>query len=200
MHSTMTHEGLVLYALLAGGDYDKVCRNCYSHHVAVLIRCLQGLEHCGKSTALGVVKHGLGAELHAATSSVDVEASLVAWRKHLREVLVSDPEGIAGGRRPAAANNIEDTFPNQEVLDAYTRPLCSAAKGPGPSSPLLTLPDLPRIAKLCGQYFEWATRTISRKLSVHVWPGAVLRMVLADISASDALPVRSLINSPMSLY
>lgn len=148
-----------------------------------------------------MVKHGLGAELHAATSSCDVEASLAAWREHLREVLVSDPEGIAGGRRPAAASNIEDTFPNQKVLDAYTRPLCSASKGLRPSSPLLTVPNLPRITQLCEQYFEWATPGhISHKISMHVWPGAILRMILADITAAEALHVSLLINSRILLY
>lgn len=75
----MTHKGLILYALLAGRVYNKVHLNCYLCSVTLLIRCLQGLEHCGKSTTLGVVKHGLGTELHAAILLFDVGASLVAW-------------------------------------------------------------------------------------------------------------------------
>lgn len=129
-----------------------------------------------------------------ATSSLDVEVALAAWRNRLREVLSSDPEGITGGRRPAAANHISNTFPDQDVLEAYTRPLCSLRKGPCTPEPMLTLPDLARIAKLCEQYFEWATPgNISDKFSMHVWPGAILRMILADITAAEASPVSSFI-------
>ncbi|KZP10974.1 PIN domain-like protein, partial [Athelia psychrophila] len=107
VHSTMTHDGLILYALLAGGDYDNVC---------------YGVENCGKATALAAVKYGLGASLHTASLAPDIQISLAAWRERLREVLASDPDGIAGSRRPAAAANISNTFPSPEVLNAYTAP------------------------------------------------------------------------------
>ncbi|KAF7965283.1 hypothetical protein HWV62_44687 [Athelia sp. TMB] len=169
VHNMMTREGLVLFALLTGGDYDK------------------GVENCGKSSSFGAVKYGLGAELHAATLSLDVQGALATWRDHLREVLASDPEGIAGGRRPTAANNIEDTFPDRVVLTAYMAPLCSPANGLHQIKPTLALPNLTCIAKLCQHYFDWATPDMSQKLSEHVWPGTVLRMILADITAADAL-------------
>lgn len=162
---------------------------------------LQGIENCGKSTSFGVVKYGLGAELQAAASSPDNEASLATWRNRLREVLSSDPEGITGGRRPAAANHVEDTFPNREVLEAYTRPLSSPEKDPRTPEAFLSLPDLTRITKLCEEYFEWATPgKICHKITTHVWPGAILRAILADITMAKALPVSPSTNTLIYIY
>lgn len=57
----MNCEGLILFALLVGGDYDKVHLILNSHSVNSLTSCLQGIENCGKSTAFGVIKYRLRA-------------------------------------------------------------------------------------------------------------------------------------------
>ncbi|KAF7983642.1 hypothetical protein HWV62_20588 [Athelia sp. TMB] len=168
---TMTRDGLILYALLAGGDYHN------------------GVENCGKATALTAVKYGLGASLHAAILAPDIQIALEAWREHLQEVLALDPDGIAGNRRPTAAANINSILPSPEVFSAYATPLCSPQARSPTSEPSLTLPDLPRITRLCEELFEWATPgTTPKKVSEHIWPGVILRMILADIIMTDSLP------------
>ncbi|KAF7983636.1 hypothetical protein HWV62_20576 [Athelia sp. TMB] len=161
----LTNGGFLLYALLAGGDYDK------------------GLQNCGAGTALGVVKYGLGTSLCDAMSAPDSGMALVTWRAELCNILRTDPQQHIGGRRPAAADHIGTAFPNQQTLEAYTNSMSSLSDT---QEPVLVAPNLPRIGELCERYFEWGGRdTILDKLAKHVWPGIVLRMLLTDIINSD---------------
>lgn len=84
--------------------------------------CVQGLKGCGTSTASGVVKYGLGPMLFKAVSAPDSSTALAAWRAELCDVLRTDPQQHIGSLRPAVASHIGDTFPTQEVLEAYTNP------------------------------------------------------------------------------
>ncbi|KAF7979241.1 hypothetical protein HWV62_43214 [Athelia sp. TMB] len=164
----LTNGGFLLYALLAGGDYDK------------------GLKNCGAGTALGVVKYGLGTSLCDAMSAPDSDMALVTWRAELCNILRTDPQQHIGGRRPAAADHIGNTFPNQQTLEAYTNSMSSLSDM---QEPVLVAPNLPRIGELCERYFEWGRQdTILAKLAKHAWPGIVLRMLLTDIINSDTTP------------
>lgn len=139
---------------------------------------------------MGVVKYGLGASLCKATSSLDSNASLTAWRAELCYVLKTDPQQLIGGLRPAAASSISNMFPKTQVLEAYKRPLSLSSAALAPPEPELAVPSLARIAELCERYFEWGKHeTISVKLAKHVWPGIVLRMVLSDILDADKASV-----------
>lgn len=124
--------------------------------------------------------------LFKAVSAPDSSTALAAWRAELCDVLRTDPQRHIGSLRPAAASHISDTFPTQEVLEAYTKPLSSLSDVSLTQEPVLVTPNLARIGELCERYFEWGRRdTILAKLAKHVWPGAVLRMLLEDIIKPD---------------
>jgi len=86
----LTRGGLVLVALLSGGDYDVVCishlrgPDMYSLHMQT------GLRNCGPSIAHGVAHYGLGYTLIEAAESLscpELEAFLIQWHEGLCAVL-----------------------------------------------------------------------------------------------------------------
>jgi Holliday junction resolvase YEN1 len=85
-------EGLVLFAMLVGGDYDT-----------------KGLPGCGPSMALKMIKKGLGPSLCACRSQRECDA----WSMLLTECLYS-----SGGR----AIDVPPRFPDFKTLVKYNTP------------------------------------------------------------------------------
>jgi Holliday junction resolvase YEN1 len=92
----LDREGLVLFAMLVGGDYDK------------------GLLNCGRETALRAVKQGLGQSLCACRSQRDCSL----WSGELTMFLQSTPLG----RRIT----IPPTYPDYKTLQKYYHPKVSS--------------------------------------------------------------------------
>ena len=131
----LTRGGLVLFALLLGGDYAN------------------RVDHCGPVAARGLAQCGFGDRLLAATQTMSakpLEEFLTAWRDELRNELLMDSQKIIGRRYPAAAHSIPDDFPNLTVLQNYMHPLTSWSTGPPsplPPSPASHEPNIHKIAK-----------------------------------------------------
>jgi Holliday junction resolvase YEN1 len=92
----LDREGLVLFAMLVGGDYDK------------------GLPQCGPAIALQAVKRGLGKSLCACRSQRDCSL----WSGELTMFLQSTPLG----RRIT----VPPTYPDYKILQKYYRPKVSS--------------------------------------------------------------------------
>ncbi|KAJ7151416.1 PIN domain-like protein [Mycena crocata] len=154
--------GLLLMAILIGGDYDPV-----------------GLEGCAVKTAYALAKCGLGDSLLLAAQTLDPAALdnfLVEWRKTLRRELL---EGKSGRKHPAIAEALTDDFPDPRILDLYVHPLTSWSNdGPGVDTLLWVplLPNVTAIAQLCELLFSWGTvAELPNKLFKHVLPGLCSR-------------------------
>ncbi|KAJ4290342.1 hypothetical protein N0V90_010558 [Kalmusia sp. IMI 367209] len=92
----MDREGLVLFAMLCGGDYD-----------------VKGLPGCGPAMATRVVHAGLGASLCQCKTKIDC----AKWRERLVACIQSQK-----GSRIV----IPHDFPDIETLDKYNRPKISS--------------------------------------------------------------------------
>ncbi|KAH7910372.1 PIN domain-like protein [Hygrophoropsis aurantiaca] len=162
----LDHDGLVLMALLCGGDYD-----------------MAGLVGCGSVTALGLVRCGLAVPLCTAMrTDSDLTGSLQEWRQKLREHLQSDPTREIGRQHPALASVVPDTFPSEAVAKSYIVPLVRAGSDqfrlPQPQPP-----DLGSTAVLARELFGWDdTTALLKTFRANVWPGFVLQELLQDLS------------------
>ncbi|KAJ5024041.1 hypothetical protein J3E72DRAFT_387426 [Bipolaris maydis] len=89
----LDQEGLVLFAMLVGGDYDQ-----------------QGLPQCGPGIALQAVKEGLGRSLCECRNQFDCQL----WSQELAQFLNTSPRG--------RSIPIPSMFPDYEILKKYYRP------------------------------------------------------------------------------
>ena len=93
----LDREGLVLFAMLVGGDYDT-----------------KGLPQCGPSMAMQAVKNGLGRSLCACRSQRDCSL----WSLELAMFLNTTYRG--------RSVPVPQTFPDYKTLDKYNRPKVSS--------------------------------------------------------------------------
>ncbi|TDL13512.1 PIN domain-like protein, partial [Rickenella mellea] len=164
--------GLVMMALLCGGDYD------------------QGLVGCGPSVAHPLSTSDLADNLHQAALAPDVTAhqlvdALIDWREDLQHQLRDNPQHLLPRRYPALSQLIPFSFPLPSILRLYIAPLTSSSPLP-PGSPLLSLGqqhlDITTLAALCETHFCWGlTEGVANALRSSVWPAAVSRTMQDSI-------------------
>ncbi|KAK0487044.1 PIN domain-like protein [Armillaria luteobubalina] len=160
------HE-LVAIALLSGGDYDAS----------------DGIKGCGIRTAVEIAKTGIGKQLADALKNCttdDFRRVTLAWRRDLCDVLEKGVDPL-NSRHRSLVSHIPLDFPNATVVSQYLRPLMSQSKGGRrmPVTPLPSLPDIPKLAKLCGELFTWGdSQDIINKFGDHVFPGLAVRELL----------------------
>lgn len=99
-------EGMILVALMSGGDYIK-----------------QGLPGSGPQMACQAARAGFGKDL--CELPVDNEASFKNWRARLQEEIRSNGSKFFKTKRKTFT--IPDTFPDRKVLAYYTHPVVSPA-------------------------------------------------------------------------
>jgi Holliday junction resolvase YEN1 len=102
--SGLDREGMILIALMSGGDYIP-----------------EGIPGCGPKTACEAARAGFGADL-CKISRKD-KTSLKVWRERLAYELRTNESKFF--KRKHGALDIPDDFPNPEVLGYYTHPCIS---------------------------------------------------------------------------
>ncbi|KAJ7502076.1 PIN domain-like protein, partial [Mycena galericulata] len=107
----LDEDGLLLFALLVGGDYDR------------------GVPQCGHKIAHGLARCGFGRELRqiltAPNHANDLERTLAAWRSALKSELTTNSSDFLDKRHPKLAGNIGGDFPNLDIVKLYTNSLTS---------------------------------------------------------------------------
>lgn len=159
--------GLLLIALLSGGDYDE-----------------KGLEGCGIHIAHGLARYGFGDSLLQAAMSLDdksLRSFLTTWRNGIRTELSYDSRGLLQRRYNSLAQRIPDTFPSLSVLQLYTHPLTSWSPRFEGNLPRTShwLPQVVRVHDLtvfCQTYFTWSSADCAKKFNDHLWQGMVVQM------------------------
>ncbi|THU79783.1 PIN domain-like protein, partial [Dendrothele bispora CBS 962.96] len=135
-------SGMLLYALLVGGDYSKV-----------------GLQGCGMQIAYGLTHTELGTELLLAVDEDNetISCFLPAWRAKLRHHLANDPHDFIGRRNRKLAASIPRDFPSMEVVKLYTNPLVSdwAHMETTTTWGRFQLLDLATLSTLAERFFLW---------------------------------------------
>lgn len=100
----LDRQGMVLVALMSGGDYLP-----------------DGIPGCGVKVACEAANAGFGSSLCSLKAS-DTD-SIDAWRAELRQELITNESGHF--RTKHKSLHIPDDFPNMEVLRYYTHPVVS---------------------------------------------------------------------------
>ncbi|KAJ7152226.1 PIN domain-like protein, partial [Mycena crocata] len=164
----MDKDGLLLCALLIGGDYDTV-----------------GIRELGPTIAHALATLGFGQELVQILRSfrdAELQQHLTRWRDALRWELRTNSAGRLGKRHGQVADNVPDTFPNLRVVDLYLNPLTSGSPQffgamPDVTSWKPTPPDIRQIATFCSLRFGWSGHCLLKKLHNNLWPGVTFRLL-----------------------
>jgi hypothetical protein len=188
----LDRAGLILIALLRGGDYAP-----------------EGLPGCGVTTAYGLAKAGFGSALLDAFNSLPTrefsEVFLPRWRTELIDELRTDKNGCIGKKLKALAGKVPHDFPDLAVLRAYATPITSETEG----LPLKSAsqhwptfktkdgkgsgggPDLALIARFCEMHFEWGyEQRLIERMRLWMWSAMTLqvirrRVLLAALGDND---------------
>ncbi|KAJ7745549.1 PIN domain-like protein, partial [Mycena maculata] len=104
----LDEDGLLIFALLVGGDYDD------------------GLSRCGPKIAHGLARCGFGRDLRQILTNFEgakQEQELALWRVALTNELRTNLSGLLDKRHRKL--EIPDDFPNVDVVELYIDPLTS---------------------------------------------------------------------------
>jgi Holliday junction resolvase YEN1 len=177
----LTLGGILLLAVLGGGDYDTV-GSCYDIHVPILNAPLQvGLAKCGTNIAHALARSGYGDSLLTATQTMtngQLQTFLVGWREQLRAELATNSHGYLATKQRALSMKIPNTFPSIRVLKLYVHPTTSWSEGFAPppvDSWTVKLPSLPELALYCTRKFGWTPLDIVGKFKKLIFPGVCTR-------------------------
>ncbi|CBQ73255.1 conserved hypothetical protein [Sporisorium reilianum SRZ2] len=197
-------DGLILIALMSGGDYDTT-----------------GLLQCGVKIALALARGSFGTTLieafkasypdqaSAHKSSAAFERFLKAWLEQVREELRTNERGFLPSRRPKLASTIEEKFlstqESRKVLAYYVYPLTSQSTGQDGTTLIhskIAEPDLTQLARLCQKYFNWSKAVILAKFRTILGPGVVVRRLRQEVlehnDGAGEGPWAALVESPAS--
>jgi Holliday junction resolvase YEN1 len=164
---SLDRDGLILCALLLGGDYDS------------------GLTGAGITISQALSAAGFGKDLIdilKAFKGTDLDGRLTVWRNKLRNELRTNSSGRLPRCQPKLAESIPDTFPDIHVAELYINPLTSRSPGftgpkPNPNLWLPIEPSIPRLSTFCSTFFSWNGNELLKKLASNLWPGVVFRMI-----------------------
>ncbi|KAJ7226354.1 PIN domain-like protein, partial [Mycena haematopus] len=160
----LTRGGILLLAILGGGDYDTV-----------------GLPGCGSQIAHAFARCGFGDSLLTAcenTVESKLEDFLVQWRDDLRTELATNSCGFLRSKQKALSTKIPETFPSLRVLSLYVRPVTSWSDGfvpPATEKWVVKLPALPELAAYCNSEFGWNPNVIVDKFQRLIFSGLCTR-------------------------
>lgn len=163
--SGLTSEGMVLVALMSGGDYLP-----------------EGVPKCGIRIAAECARAGFGADLCALGED---EQGLKEWRERLQWELATNESGWF--RRKHKAIKIPADFPDKTVLGYYTNPVVSnleAIEKLGRNIKWDGQVDLLRLRETVRHAFEWRGKKGAAKF-VRTLAPALLARRLADGNALE---------------
>lgn len=182
-----TQGGLLLFALLVGGDYNP------------------GVLGCGPTIAHALAKCGFGeALLHAVTESSPgphLESSLAAWRAQLCAELSTNSRGFLQGRNRSLAASFPESFPEHSVIQLYTNPLTSWSSGMDGSVPDHSVwrpqaPTVHLITAFCVEQLGWGDYGyLLKKFRSVLWEAIALRMLFSVSCSRPTLQFLNSINS-----
>ncbi|RVD89964.1 uncharacterized protein DFL_000950 [Arthrobotrys flagrans] len=145
----LTPAGMILAALLSGGDYNTV-----------------GVAGIGMKQAVAAAKAGYGDELLQACklATSDGGHALQEWRQKLETSLRTNPNKIFSRKQPKA--KIPEDFPNLQIVNYYINPVISETP---PQINWDIRPNLEALREITKAKFEWTgsgklIRTLSEKL------------------------------------
>ncbi|KAH8906559.1 hypothetical protein BR93DRAFT_968151 [Coniochaeta sp. PMI_546] len=167
----LDREGMVLVALMSGGDYIP-----------------EGIPNCGIKLACEAARAGFGTSLCRIKRSD--QAAIDEWKADLLNQLRTNEKGFF--RTKHKALSIPDSFPNMDVLRYYTHPVVSqqsTIEALGREFPSRTPVDIAGLREFARDTFDWTYRAGAVKLVRVLAPSLLVQSLLAastdDAEASD---------------
>lgn len=168
--SGLDREGMVLVALMSGGDYLP-----------------EGVPGCGVKVACEAARAGFGRDLCRIKKS-DKEA-LAAWKERLLHELRTNESHFF--RTKHKALEIPGSFPDMEILRYYTHPVVSQqqtvdrvkARFPG-TQPV----DIHGLREFVQETFDWTYRIGAVKLIRVLAPSLLVQLMLGRMASRETLP------------
>ncbi|KAL4262296.1 XPG-I domain-containing protein [Pleurotus pulmonarius] len=179
----MTRGGMILFALLNGGDYHT------------------GVDKIGKVIAHGLARCGFGDSLLTAyqnRNSQDIRTFLTQWRAEMTQELHTNSKGFLP--HICASTSIPDTFPDMGALKNYVEPAVfatQAGRGGGGLRDARSF-NIAALAAFCEEKFgEWGFRdVIIKRFRTLVWPSAVMHLLRHSTLDRDEKPIRNGVRPP----
>ncbi|KAI0692538.1 hypothetical protein C8T65DRAFT_762091, partial [Cerioporus squamosus] len=188
----LTRGGLVMFALVAGGDYGKVCqapsfRSCVRSH-CVPCRIGTASLRCRRGHALARLGYGDNLlQAYDRRHTVNLPAFLAQWRLDVQQELRTNSHKLMSNAHPSIV--IPPDWPPLDQLEMYFNPLTSGRdSGTGGGPPRHRRPiDLPGLAHFCEtQFTEWGYRSrILKRFDNQVVEGLVMTVLKAAALETD---------------
>ncbi|KAJ7792482.1 PIN domain-like protein [Mycena olivaceomarginata] len=172
----LTNGGILLLAVLNGGDYDTV-----------------GLAKCGATVAHALARCGFGDSLLEAAQNMSQPALqhfLVAWRQELREELKTNSQGHLRSKQPSLVRTIPNNLPNLTALSLYSCPTTSWSEGffpPITDGWIVKLPSLPELALYCKRMFGWSAVDMVDRFKCLIFPGMFAKRITLPFDINTQL-------------
>ena len=173
----MTWGGLILFALAAGGDYDKVvtipCSSRYTN------TSQKGLLSCGPRLAAALARTPYGDELVVAFKTLSKDKFLsfrTEWQQRLKKELSHNNSHLLPYRCNSLAKKFPDTFPDYQIMSLYLAPPASTSV----DRSVWTFPQAVPTQALVDLYKTrfWPARDLATVFRKHVIPGLIIRKLI----------------------
>lgn len=156
----MDGEGMILVALMSGGDY-----------------IVEGIPGCGPKVACDAARAGFGKELCALAAKKD-HVGLSVWRERLQHEIRTNTSKFFS--RKNSTLQIPSDFPNMEVLGYYTHPCVSSEEKLARLK--LTIQwdqaiDFPALRSFAAEAFDWRCRGGAKKFIRNLAPAMLVREI-----------------------
>ena len=163
---SLTLGGLLLFALLSGGDYTN------------------GIFGCGRMVALRLARCGFGDQLLEAIKK-DEDPAIFSPR--LRGLICAElrdnPQGKLGTHHPSLAAQFPDDFPDPKIVHLYNKLATSWSCGqtiPSQSNWKTHELSIAKITQFCSDNFKWKTESVLKeKLHNYLWEGVFMQMLFS---------------------
>ncbi|KEP47481.1 flap endonuclease GEN-like protein [Rhizoctonia solani 123E] len=165
----LTRGGMILIALLSGGDYD------------------QGAKRCGPKTALALAQRGLGDELLNAFETFSRQKFIdyiPAWKSAVVEALHSASQGsiITSSQTSTTSNSRSKKKPTALTAKSIGTGGLTSDVRIGWTGELA----LGALGRICEQYFEWGVREIiQQRFRTVLWPAVVMRVLRRSVMEQE---------------
>ncbi|EMF14669.1 uncharacterized protein SEPMUDRAFT_63272 [Sphaerulina musiva SO2202] len=156
--SGLDKEGMVLVALMSGGDY-----------------IVEGIPGCGPKVGCDAARAGFGKELCALARKRDV-SGLKIWREKLQHEINTNESKFFS--RKSSKLVIPDDFPDREVLGYYTDPCVSTVEKVARLKAEVKWDldmDFPALRAFAGDAFDWRCLGGAKKFIKNLAPAMLVR-------------------------
>lgn len=169
MHQGLNKAGLILYSILAGGDYTK------------------GVLGCGQKTALALAQCGFGDALYDACIRYEktphlLQSFISSWLPLLQAELRMNSQNRMNEKEPALAARLSEvSFPPAQIVLLYACPLTSFSGGKKPDFQNRWKARGIEIADLAAffmDHFGWRTiQQLQDAFDRNIWEGMFRQML-----------------------